>query len=73
MFGWVVVAGRGEGGCEGANGVVAGLSGQKMNAPLNKKGLFPPKRHTPPVTEIWSFGPKIDSITGGVYGNCQFS
>ena len=41
------VTGRGEGGCAGANGVVAGLSGQKINAPMNKKGLFPPKKLTP--------------------------
>ena len=65
MFERVGVAGLGEGGCMEANGVVAGLSGQKINAPMNKKGLFPPKKHTPQVTEIWPFGSKIDSITGG--------
>ena len=52
MFERVGVAGLGEGGCAGANGVVAGLSEQKINAPVNKKGIFPPKKHTPPVTEI---------------------
>ena len=40
--------GRGEGGCAGANGVVAGLSGKKISASMNKKGIFPPKKHTPP-------------------------
>ena len=39
---------------------------------MNQKGLFPPKKHTPPVTEIWPFWPKIDSITGGVYGIRRF-
>ena len=47
MFGRVGVAGRGEGGCAGANGVVVGLSGQKINVPMNKKGLFPPKKPSP--------------------------
>ena len=65
VFEQVVVAGLCEGACAGANGIVAGLSGQKINAPMNKKGLFPPKKHTPPVTETWPFGSKIDSITGG--------
>ena len=48
MFERVGVAGLGEGGCAAAIGVVAGMSGQKINAPMNKKGLFPPKKHTPP-------------------------
>ena len=43
----VMVAGRGEGGCEGANGVVAGLDGLKINALMYKKCLFSPKKHTP--------------------------
>ena len=57
--------GRGEGGSEGANGVVAGLSEQKINALMNKKGSFSPKKHTPPVTKIWPFCPQIDSISRG--------
>ena len=61
--------GRGEGGCEGANGVVAGLDVLKVNELMNKKGPFSPKKHTPPVTRIRPFWPKIDSITGGVYGS----
>ena len=48
MFGRAGVAGRGEGGCEGANGVVAGLDRLKINALMNKKGPFSPKKHTPP-------------------------
>ena len=47
VFERVGVARLGEGGCAGANGAVAGLSGHKINAPMNKKGLFPPKKHTP--------------------------
>ena len=47
VFGLVGVAGPGEGGCEGANGVVAGFHGLKINALMNKKGLFSPKKHTP--------------------------
>ena len=46
VFERVGIAGLGEGGCAGANVVVAGLFGQKINAPMNK-GLFPPKKHTP--------------------------
>ena len=37
----------GAGGCAGANCVVAGLAGQKINALMNKKDLFSPKKHTP--------------------------
>ena len=47
MFGRVRVVGRGEGGCEGANGVVSGLGGLKINALINKKGPLSPKKHTP--------------------------
>ena len=63
----------GGGSWAGANGVVVGLAGQKINALMNKKGLSPPIKHTPPVTRIWSFWPKIGSITrgGGVYGRKQ--
>ena len=46
------VAGLGEGGCAGANGVVAGLSGQKINASMNKKCFFPPKKHTPSKRDL---------------------
>ena len=45
MFGRVGVAGRGEGGCEGANGVVSGLDVLKVNVLMNKKGPFSPKKH----------------------------
>ena len=47
MFERVGGAGLGEGRCAGANGVVAGLSEQKINASMNNKGLFPPKKQTP--------------------------
>ena len=46
MFGRVGVAGLGEGSCAGANGVVAGLSGQKINAPMKKRSL--PTKKAPP-------------------------
>ena len=41
------VSGLVEEGYAGANGVVEGLSGQKINALMNKKGPFRPKKHTP--------------------------
>ena len=46
------MAGRCEGGCKGANGVVAGLDGLKINAFMNKNAPFSPKKYTPPVTRI---------------------
>ena len=48
----VGVAGRGEGGCEEANGVFAGLDGLKINALINKKVLFHPKSIPPNNQEV---------------------
>ena len=71
MFGLVGVAGRGEGSCAGAIGVVAGLSGQKINAPMNKNGLLPSKKHIPQEQGFGRLGPKSILLLGRVYGNLK--
>ena len=49
------VSGRDEGGCAVANRVVSGLAVQKINALMNEKGLYPPKKHTPPSNKDLAF------------------
>ena len=64
LGGWGV-AGLGEGGCAGANGVVAGLGWTENQRTHEQKRPLPTERAHSPVTRIWPFWSEIDSVTGG--------